>query len=62
MGSKSRALGRGPWHADVRAKKDHEAKKAARKQRQHLETIKTPEQLRAILLGSRFGWKNKRGA
>lgn len=36
-----------------RAAKDHAAKKAARKQRQHLQAIKSPVELRAIVLGGR---------
>jgi len=36
-----------------RAISDHAHKKRVRRQKQHLRAIKTPEQLRAIMLGSR---------
>ena len=43
------------WSADVRKRvsKDHARKKAARKQRQHLERIKSPTELRTIMLAGR---------
>lgn len=36
-----------------RAAADHAHKKAVRRQKQHLRRVKTAEQLRAIVLGSR---------
>jgi hypothetical protein len=51
MGNRSRRNGK--WHGRVRAIKDHAKKQAARKQKRHLKTIKTKQELRAILLGSR---------
>ena len=43
------------WDSIVRKRADkaHAAKKAARKQRQHLEAIKSEKELRLIVLASR---------
>jgi hypothetical protein len=51
MGNRSRRNGR--WHGRIRAIKDHAKKQASKKQKQHLKAIKTEQELRAILLGSR---------
>lgn len=41
------------WHGKIRAIRDHAKKWAAKKQKQHLKSIKTEQELRAITLGSR---------
>lgn len=50
------------WRAKVRARarRDHARKKAVKRQKQHLRTIKTERELRVIVLGSRQRQKVRR--
>lgn len=55
MGNRSKQTGSWSWRKGVnkRSKRDHANKKAARKQRQRLEGMKSAAELRRIALGAR---------